>query len=310
MGSFMGQFANVPVTHLGAAAIKGALVRANFDGHRIDEVFMGHVLQAGAKQAPARNAALLAGVSDQTPCTTVNKVCSSGLKAVMFAAQAIQCDDAQVVVAGGMESMSMTPHYLRARAGAKFGNLNLLDGIMEDGLTDAQDGSIMGSCAELCAKEHDFDRKAQDDYARSSYQRAAKAWDNGLFKDEIIAVDVPQGKGNSLSIIEDEEYKRVNFDKMSELRPSFQKDGTVTAANASTLNDGASALLIMNREQSDAAQLKPLARILSYADAARDAARFTIAPSLAIPKALDKAGLKIEDIDSESMKIHIRQGKG
>lgn len=297
IGSFLGQFSQIPATQLGSIAIKGALDKIKLNPALVDEVYMGNVLQAGNKQAPARNAALLAGIDEKTPATTINKVCSSGLKSVMLAAQSIKCGDTDIVVAGGMENMSLTPHYQYARTGTKLGGLKLLDGIMEDGLSDAVDGSIMGNCAELCAEEHGFSREDQDNYAISSYKRAAKAWGLKEFDNEIVEVSVPQRKGNALMINEDEEFKNVKFDKIASLNPTFKKDGTVTAANASTLNDGASALVIMSREKADELGIKPLARILSYADAARDAKRFTIAPSLAIPKALDKAKLKIEDIE-------------
>lgn len=297
IGSFMGQFSFIPATHLGAAAIKAALNRVELDPNLVDEVFMGHVLQAGTKQAPARNAALLAGINESTPCTTVNKVCSSGLKSVMLATQSILLGDAEIIVAGGMESMSQVPHYQYARKATKYGGLSMLDGIMEDGLSDAKDGSIMGECAELCAEEHSLSREDQDQYAQSSYERSTKAWEDGAFTEEITPVAVPQRRGEPIIISEDEEYKKADFSKFSKLRSPFKKDGSVTAANASTLNDGASAIVLMSKEKAEELGLKPLARILSYADAAKDPKHFTIAPSLAIPKALKKANMTIDQID-------------
>jgi acetyl-CoA C-acetyltransferase len=263
----------------------------------VDEVFMGNVLQAGVGQAPARQAALGAGLGKNVPCTTVNKVCASGMKSIMLGAQSILAGDNHVVVVGGMENMSQTPHYLDGRNGTKFGNIGLLDGITKDGLLDVYSKVPMGNCAELCAEKYAITRADQDAFAINSYQRAAAAWQAGRFADEVVGVSVPQRKGDSILVQEDEEYKNVFLDKIPSLRPAFDKEGTITAANASTLNDGASALILVSEEAVSKYNLKPIAKIVSYADAAQEPEWFTTAPSLAIPKALDKAGLSISDID-------------
>ncbi len=298
IGSFNGKLSTVPATRLGATAIKGAIDKAGIDPKEVDEVFMGCVLQAGLGQAPARQAAIFAGLSDVTPATTVNKVCASGMKAIALAAQAIALGDADVVVAGGMENMSATPHYLpNSRMGTKLGNITMLDGVVLDGLTDVYNEGHMGACADLCATEYNFSREEQDAFAIQSYERSAKAWKDGKFKDEIIPVEVPQRKGDPIIVNEDEEFRNVKMEKIPTLRPVFTKDGTVTAANASTINDGAAALVLMSKEKAESLGAKPIARIRSYADAAGAPEWFTTAPSKAIPKALGKAGLKTSDVD-------------
>jgi len=297
IGSFMGGLSTISATQLGSIAIKAAIEKAGLEVALVDEVFMGNVLQAGVGQAPARQAALAAGLSNQVPCTTINKVCASGMKSIMLGAQSIACGDNEVVVVGGMESMSQTPHYLEGRNGTKFGNVSLTDGISKDGLLDVYNNVPMGNCAELCAKEHQITREDQDNFAITSYQRAAKAWDSGYFNEEVVAVSVPQRKGDPKIISKDEEYTNVFLDKIPGLRPAFDKDGTITAANASTINDGASALILVSKEVLEKYNLKPLAKVISYADAAQAPEWFTTAPSLAVPKALAKAGLSKDDID-------------
>jgi len=297
IGAFLGGLSSVPATTLGAIAIKGALEKGNVKPELIDEVFMGNVLQAGVGQAPARQAALGAGLGQNVPATTVNKVCASGMKAIMFGTQSILAGDNEIVVVGGMENMSQVPHYLDGRGGTKFGNIGMLDGITKDGLLDVYSKVPMGNCAELCAKEHGFSREDQDNFAITSYTRSAAAWKAGKFDNEIVPVAVPQRKGNDLIVDEDEEYKNVFLDKIPSLRPAFDKDGTITAANASTLNDGASALILASKEAVEKHGLKPIAKILSYADAAHEPEWFTTAPSLAAPKALAKAGLTTSDVD-------------
>lgn len=297
MGSFGGSLSSVPAPKLGAAAIKGALGKVNLDPKYVDEVYMGNVLQANLGQAPARQAAIFAGISDKVPCTTVNKVCASGMKALSLAAQAIKCGDADVVVAGGMENMSSVPHYMMARNGVKLGNITMVDGMVNDGLTDVYNQVHMGVCAEKCAAEYNISREEQDQFSITSYERSAAAWEAGKFNDEIVPVEVPQRRGDAIIVDRDEEFTNVKMEKIPALRPVFKKDGTVTAANASTLNDGASALILMSKEKMDELGLKPLAKIVSYADAAQDPEWFTTAPSLAIPKALHKAGLSTTDID-------------
>ena len=297
MGAFLGGLSTIPATQLGSVAIKGALEKGNVKAELIDEVFMGNVLQAGVGQAPARQAALGAGLGNNVPCTTVNKVCASGMKAIMFGAQSILAGDNQIVVAGGMESMSQVPHYLDGRNGVKFGNIGMLDGITKDGLLDVYSKVPMGNCAELCAKEYGFSREAQDEFAIASYTKSAEAWKAGKFNDEVVPVAVPQRKGDPIMVSEDEEYKNVFLDKIPSLRPAFDKEGTITAANASTLNDGASAVILASKEAVEKYGLKPVAKIVSYADAAHAPEWFTTAPSLAIPKALDKAGLTTADVD-------------
>ena len=297
MGAFLGGLSSIPATQLGATAIKGALERGNVPAALIDEVFMGNVLQAGVGQAPARQAALGAGLGHNVPCTTVNKVCASGMKAIMLGAQTIKAGDNHIVVVGGMENMSQVPHYIDGRNGVKFGNIALLDGITKDGLLDVYSKVPMGNCAELCAKEHGITREEQDEFAITSYTRAAEAWKSGKFNNEIVPVAVPQRKGDPIMISEDEEYKNVFLEKIPGLRPAFDKEGTITAANASTLNDGASALILASAEAVEKHGLTPIAKLVSYADAAQAPEWFTTAPSLAIPKALDKAGLKTSDVD-------------
>jgi len=297
IGSFMGALSAIPAPKLGATAIKGALDRIGLDPGLVDEVLMGHVVQAGAGQAPARQAALYAGLPDTVPCTTVNKVCASGMKAIMQAAQSIALGDNSIVVAGGMENMSLIPHYVHMRTGQKFGPATLEDGMQRDGLVDVYDQQAMGVCADACATEYRFSREEQDNYAIQSYQRSAEAWKSGAFDAEIVPVEVPQRRGEPLLVREDEEYKNVILDKIPTLRPAFTKDGTVTAANASTINDGAAALVLMSAEKAAELNLKPLARIRSYADAAQEPKWFTTAPAKALPLALSKAGVKLEDID-------------
>ncbi|MEY4974059.1 MAG: hypothetical protein RLZZ55_847 [Bacteroidota bacterium] len=297
IGAFLGGLSSVPATQLGATAIKGALEKASLDPSLVNEVFMGNVLQAGVGQAPARQAALGAGLPNSVPCTTVNKVCASGMKAIMLGAQSILAGDNQIVVAGGMENMSQTPHYIDGRNGTKFGNITMLDGITKDGLLDVYSKVPMGNCAELCATKYEITREQQDEFAINSYKRAAAAWQAGRFNDEVVGVSVPQRKGDPIVVTEDEEYKNVFLDKIPGLRPAFDKDGTITAANASTLNDGASALILASEEAVAKYGLKPLAKIVSYADAAQEPEWFTTAPSLAVPKALEKANLSIANID-------------
>lgn len=297
IGSFMGGLSTVSAPQLGAIAIKGALNKINLDPKMVDEVFMGNVIQAGVGQAPARQAAILAGLPNTVPCTTINKVCASGMKAVMFAAQAIQSGDAEIVVAGGMENMSLIPHYIHLRNGIKFGPTSMIDGMQKDGLVDAYDNNAMGVCADLCATEYQITREAQDAFAIQSYERSAKAWNDGKFDEEVVPVSVPQRRGEPIIISKDEEYSNVKLEKIPSLSPVFTKDGTVTAANASTINDGAAALIIMSEEKATALGLKPLAYITGYADAAHEPKWFTTAPAKALPKALAKAGIAIENVD-------------
>lgn len=297
IGSFMGSLSSLTATQLGSAAIKGALNKINLDPSLVQEVYMGNVVQAGVGQAPARQAALGAGIPDTVPATTVNKVCASGMKAVMQAAQTIALGDAEVVVAGGMESMSNIPHYVHMRSGTKFGPATLVDGMQKDGLVDAYDHNAMGTCADLCATEYNFSREDQDAFAIKSYERSAKSWADGKFKDEVVPVEVPQRRGEPIVVSEDEEYKNVKMDKIASLRPAFTKDGTVTAANASTINDGAGAMILMSETRAKALGLTPLAYIKSYADAAQEPKWFTTAPAKALPKALAKAGIEITDVD-------------
>lgn len=297
MGSFLGGLSSISATKLGSVAIKAAVERSGVSVDHIDEVFMGNVLQAGVGQAPARQAALGAGLGQNVPCTTVNKVCASGMKSIMLGAQSILAGDNHVVVVGGMESMSQTPHYVSGRNGTKFGNITMIDGITKDGLLDVYSNVPMGNCAELCAKEYNITREEQDAFAIESYRRAAAAWDAGKFTDEIVPVPVPQRKGDPVMMSKDEEFTNVFLDKIPTLRPAFDKEGTITAANASTLNDGASALVLASEEMVEKLGLKPLAKIVSYADAAQAPEWFTTAPSIAIPKALEKAGLTTSDVD-------------
>lgn len=297
IGSFMGSLSNIPAPKLGAIAIKGALDKINLDPSLVQEVLMGNVVQAGEGQAPARQAALFAGIPNTVPCTTVNKVCASGMKAVMQGAQAIMCGDADIIVAGGMENMSLIPHYVHMRNGAKFGPATLVDGLQKDGLTDAYDNNAMGVCADACAKEYNISREAQDAFAIQSYERSAKAWADGKFDNEIVPVAVPQRRGEPIMITKDEEFTNVKLDKIPSLNPVFTKDGTVTAANASTINDGAGAVVLMSEAKALELGLKPLAYIKGYADAAHEPEWFTTAPAKALPKALAKANVTIDEID-------------
>jgi acetyl-CoA C-acetyltransferase len=298
MGSFGGSLKDIPATRLGATAIKAAITKAGVDPDEVDEVLMGCVLQANLGQAPARQAARFSGLPDHVPCTTVNKVCASGMKAVMQGAQSILLGDADVVVAGGMESMSNVPYYSgHTRWGNKYGNINLEDGLAKDGLTDVYHNYAMGNAAELCAKECNIGREEQDAFAIESYKRSQAAWANGNFEAEITPVEIPQRKGDPVLFAKDEEPFNVKFDKIPELKPAFQKDGTVTAANASTMNDGAAALVLMSKEKADALGLKPIAKIIGYADAEQAPEWFTTTPSLAVPKAVAKAGLQMKDIN-------------
>ena len=297
IGSFMGSLSKITAPKLGAIAIKGALNKIKLNPNLIDEVFMGNVVSAGLGQAPARQAALLAGISENVPCTTINKVCSSGMKAIMLAAQSIALGDTNVVVAGGMENMSSIPHYLHGRQGTKFGPTTLEDGMQKDGLLDAYDKVAMGVCADACATKFEFSREDQDAYAIQSYQRSSEAWKSGKFSDEIIPVEIPQRKGPSIIMSEDEEYKNIKLEKIPNLRAAFTKEGTVTAANASTINDGGAALILMSAEKALELNLKPLAKIKSYADAAHEPKWFTTSPSKAIPKALEKIDMSIDEIE-------------
>lgn len=297
IGSFLGSLSEVSATKLGAAAIKAALEKVALDPSLVDEVFMGNVVQAGVGQAPAKQAALYAGIPDSVPCSTINKVCASGMKSIALAAQAIKCGDADIVVAGGMENMSMIPHYMSGRKGQKFGNIQIEDGLLKDGLVNVYDGKHMGTCGDACAEKYEFSREEQDAFAISSYQRSAAAWDTGKFKEEVIPVEVPQRRGEAIVIDEDEEYKNVKLEKVSKLRPAFTKEGTVTAANASTLNDGAAALVIMSREKADKLGIKPIAIIKGYADASQEPEWFTTAPAKALPKALDQANISADKVD-------------
>ena len=297
IGSFMGSLSSIPAPILGATAIKGALDKINLDASLVDEVFMGNVVSAGLGQAPARQAAIHAGIPDTVPCTTVNKVCASGMKAIMLAAQSIALGDADVVIAGGMENMSMIPHYQHARNGSKFGPITMEDGMQKDGLVDAYGKVAMGVCADECATEYNFSREDQDAFAIQSYNRSAAAWKNGKYNDEIVPVSIPQRRGEPVIFSEDEEYKNVKMEKIPALRPAFTKDGTVTAANASTINDGGAALILMSADKAKELKLTPLAKIKSYADAAHEPKWFTTAPAKALPKALAKANISIDDVD-------------
>ncbi|PWL37611.1 acetyl-CoA C-acetyltransferase [Flagellimonas aquimarina] len=297
IGSFMGSLSSVPAPKLGSIAIKGALEKINLKPEQVEEVLMGNVVQAGTGQAPARQAAIYAGIPDTVPCTTINKVCASGMKAMMQAAQSIALGENSIVVAGGMENMSLIPHYTYMRNGLKFGPGTLVDGMQKDGLVDAYDQNAMGVCADACAVEHNFSREEQDAFAIQSYQRATEAWKAGKFANEVIPVEVPQRRGEPIIVSEDEEYSNVKMEKIPALRPAFTKDGTVTAANASTINDGAAAVVLMSADKASELNLTPLATIKGYADAAHEPEWFTTAPAKALPKALDRAGVSIKDID-------------
>ncbi len=297
IGSFMGSLSGIPAPKLGAIAIKGALDKIKLDPNLVDEVFMGNVVSAGLGQAPARQAAIFAGIPDTVPCTTINKVCASGMKSVMLAAQTISLGDADIVIAGGMENMSSIPHYLHGRLGTKFGSTTLEDGMQKDGLVDAYDNNAMGVSADACAVKYGFSREDQDAYAIQSYQRSAEASRSGKFSDEIIPVEIPQRRGATILMTEDEEFKNVKIEKIPTLRAAFSKEGTVTAANASTINDGAAALVLMSFEKATELKFTPIAKIRSFADAAQEPKWFTTAPSKAIPKALEKAGISIDEVD-------------
>lgn len=298
IGSFGGVFKDIDATELGAIAIRGAMEQAGIKPEQIQEVFMGNVISANLGQAPARQAAIKAGLPDTIPCTTINKVCSSGMKSIMFAAQAIQLGYADVVLAGGMENMSQIPYYIpRARFGYKYGNGTLIDGLAKDGLSDAYSDEAMGTSADRTAEKYHISRETQDEFAIQSYRRSSESTAEGVFQQEITPVDVPQRKGDPLRVSEDEEFKRVQFDKIPLLRPAFTKEGTVTAANASTINDGASALIIVSEEFLKNHPLAPKAEILSYADAAHAPEWFTTAPVKAAPQALERAGITLSDVD-------------
>jgi acetyl-CoA C-acetyltransferase len=293
----MGGLSSITAPKLGAAAIKGALEKIQLDPNLVNEVYMGNVVQAGVGQAPARQAAIFAGLSNEVACTTINKVCASGMKAVMLASQAIQCGDADIVIAGGMENMSLIPHYMNLRSGTKFGPNTMVDGMQKDGLTDAYDNNAMGVSADLCANKYNISREEQDSFAIQSYKRSSEAWNSGKFNNEVIPVSVPQRKGDPIIISKDEEFSNVNLDKIPSLNPAFTKEGTVTAANASTINDGAAALILMSEEKALSLNLKPLAYVRSYADAAQESKWFTTSPAKALPIALKKAGLTTSDVD-------------
>jgi len=297
IGSFLGALSTVPAPRLGAIAIKGALDKINLNPELVQEVIMGNVVQAGTGQAPARQAAIYAGIPDTVPCTTVNKVCASGMKAVMQAAQAIALGDADIIVAGGMENMSLIPHYLHARTGTKFGPATFVDGMQIDGLLDAYNNQAMGVFADLCASEYNISREEQDQFAIESYKKSAAAWEAGKFDNEVVPVAVPQRKGDPIMVTKDEEYTNVKLEKIPSLNAVFTKDGTVTAANASTINDGAAAVVLMSEEKALSLGLKPLAYIKGYADASQDPKWFTTAPAKALPKALEKAGVTIDQVD-------------
>ncbi len=297
IGSFMGALSTVPATELGSIAIKGALDKIGLDPNLVQEVYMGHVVQADAGQAPARQAAMGAGIPVSAPATTINKVCASGMKSINLAAQAIALGDQDIVVVGGMENMSLIPHYAYLRSPQKFGSSTLVDGMQRDGLVDAYDLNAMGTCADLCATENGFSREDQDAFAIQSYERSAAAWSAGKFKDEVVPVSIKQRRGDDIIVDTDEEFSNVKLEKIPQLRAAFSKDGTVTAANASTINDGAAALVLMSADKAAELNIKPLATILSHADAAVEPKRFTTAPSLALPKALKKANLEFKDLD-------------
>ena len=298
IGSFGGKLSKISATKLGSYAIKGAIDKINLDNKLIDEVYMGNVMQANLGQAPARQAAIFAGLPHNIPCTTINKVCSSGMKSIMLAAQSIRCGDNEIVIAGGMENMSQVPHYFsKGRSGQKLGDMKLIDGLVMDGLTDVYNKVHMGVCAEKCAKDYNISREEQDDFAIESYKKSEIAWDNGKFSNEIVPVEIQNRKKEIENITDDEEYKNINIEKVSQLRPVFDKEGTVTAANASTLNDGASALVLMSLEKAKKLNIKPIAKVVSYSDAAHEPENFTTAPAKAIEKLLKKNNLSVDDID-------------
>lgn len=297
IGSFLGALSSVPATELGSIAIKGALDKIKLDPSQVQEVLMGHVVQANTGQSPAKQASLGAGIPVDVPASTVNKVCASGMKTIMMAAQSIALGDQDVIVAGGMENMSQIPHYLNLRNPHKFGPATMIDGMQRDGLVDAYDQKAMGTCADLCATEHGFSREDQDNFAIQSYKRSEAAWNEGKFDDEVVPVSVKQRRGDDIIVDRDEEFSNVKIDKIPQLRAAFSKDGTVTAANASTINDGAAALILMSEEKAKELNIKPLATIISYADASVEPKKFTTAPSKALPIALNKANLSLKDVD-------------
>ena len=297
IGSFLGALSTITAPKLGAIAIKGALEKIGLKPGLVDEVLMGNVVQSGSGQAPARQAAIYAGIPESVPCSTVNKVCASGMKTIMQAAQSIALGDADIIVAGGMENMSLIPHYYNARTAQKFGAISFEDGMQRDGLVDAYSQQAMGVFADTCAEKYNFTREEQDNFAIQSYKRTNSAWAAGKFNSEIIAVEVPQRRGEPIVVDKDEEYTKVRLEKIPDLRPAFSKEGTVTAANASTINDGAAALVLMSKDKADELNLKPLATIKGYADAAMEPKWFTVAPSKALPKALDKAKINISEVD-------------
>ena len=297
IGSFLGSLIDISATKLGSIAIKGALDKIDLNPLLVDEVYMGNVVSAGLGQAPAKQAALFAGLPNTVPCTTVNKVCSSGMKAIMLAAQAIKCGDAEIVVAGGMENMSRIPHYLKGRTSTKLGAIEAADGLLVDGLINVYDQKHMGTCGDLCAATYNFSREEQDNFAINSYEKSADAWEQGKFENEIVPVEIPQRKGEPILFSEDEEYKNVNMAKIPTLRPVFSKDGTVTAANASTLNDGAAALILMSLDKANELNLKPIAKIKGYADASQEPEWFTTTPAKALTKALAKAEISQNEVD-------------
>ena len=298
IGSFGGKLSKISATKLGSYAIKGAIDKISLDNKLIDEVYMGNVMQANLGQAPARQAAIFAGLPQNIPCTTINKVCSSGMKSIMLAAQSIKCGDNEIVIAGGMENMSQVPHYFsKGRSGQKLGDMKLIDGLVMDGLTDVYNKVHMGVCAEKCAKDYNISREEQDDFAIESYKKSEIAWENGKFSNEIVPVEIQNRKKEIENITDDEEYKNINIEKVSQLRPVFDKEGTVTAANASTLNDGASALVLMSMEKAKKLNIKPIAKVVSYSDAAHEPENFTTAPAKAIENLLKKNNLSVDDID-------------
>lgn len=299
MGSFNGMLSGISAPKLGSVAIKGALSKSGLNPSDVDEVYFGNVLQAGVGQAPARQAAILAGLPESTPCTTVNKVCASGMKSISLGASSIMLGHNDIVVTGGMENMSQVPHYLpNSRTGYKYGDFKAIDGLAYDGLRDVYNEYMMGTAADLTAKKFDISREEQDNFAINSYKQSAKSWTSGKFNDEVIPVPIPQRKGDPIMMTEDEEYKNVNFDKIPNLRPVFEKDGSVTAANASTINDGAACVILVSEKKLKELGLEPMAEVLSFADAAHQPELYTTAPSVALPIALERAGCSINDVDA------------
>ena len=298
IGSFGGKLATVSATKLGAHAIKSAISKSKIKPSQVEEVYMGNVISAGLGQAPARQAAIFAGLDQNTPCTTINKVCASGMKSIMIAAQSIKSGEKDIVVAGGMENMSNIPFYLeKARKGYRLGHGQITDGLVLDGLTDVYNQTHMGVCGELCAEEMNITKEEQDNFAIQSYEKSKDAWEKKLFESEVSPIEIPQRRGEPLVVNEDEEFRNINFEKFKNLRPVFKKDGTITAGNASTLNDGAAAIVLMSEEKAKELNIKPIAKIISYADASQEPEWFTTAPAKAIPKALEKANLNKNDID-------------